>query len=81
MNVRQVSLELGQALELPQEMLDSVKGYTAKVQLMRVVAGFLETEDPIPTWGRLIEALHSVKRPKMAKKLEKKYCTPTSAKG
>ena len=79
MNVRQVSLELGQALELPQEMLDGVKGYTAKVQLMRVIAGFLETEEPIPTWGRLIEALRLVKRPKLANKLERKYCT--SAKG
>ena len=81
MRVRQVSLELGQALKLPQEMLDSIKGSTAKVQLMRVIAGFLKTEDPIPTWGRLIEALRSVKHPKLANKLERKYCTPTAAKG
>ena len=81
MNVRQVSLELGQVLKLPQEMLDSIKGNTAKVQLMRVIAGFLETEDPTPTWGCLIEALHLVKRSKLANKLGRKYCTPTAAKG
>lgn len=77
MNVRQVSYKLGQALNLSQEVLDAMKDYNTKRQLIKVIEEFLGSENPRPTWRTLIEALRLVRCPTLARKLEKKYCTAT----
>ena len=77
MNVRKVSYELGEALNLSQEVLDAMKYYNKKQQLIKVIEEYLGRENPRPTWRTLIEALRSVQCPILARKFEQKYCTTT----
>ena len=83
-----MSCELGLALKLPSEVVHRIKEqYTDPLhRLLHTVEEFLKQKQPLPTWRAITEALRmpSVNRPKVAKAIEKKFCsvgTTQSSKG
>ena len=76
--VRQRAYELGLALQLSQDALQTIMTENPKPhdQILRITEEFLKREDPKPTWRAIIEALKtpSVDRPRMAQKIEDKFC-------
>ena len=75
-SVCHLSYQLGKALQLSQQLLDDLAKKRPKAQLIQVIEGFQERKNPPPTWNALIEALNSIKCPKMAKKLKETYLKP-----
>ena len=73
MNIRKVSLQLGNALKVPHTVLEGIKSYNPKIRLIKVIEAFLE-DHPRPNWISLVEALRSVQCSRLAGKLERKYC-------
>ena len=75
----QVSYEFGLALKLPSEIVNRIKEqYADPLQrLLHTVEEFLKQKQPLPTWRAITEALRmpSVNRPKLAKAIEKKFCS------
>ena len=78
-NVRRVVYELGLALNVPQDVMDSIREENPRQleRLIRVIDEFLDQESPSPSWRRIVDALRSpqVQCTRLAAKLERKYCT------
>ena len=77
-HVRPDTYELGLALQLSQDVLQTIMTENQKPhgQILRITEVFLKRKDPKPTWRAIIEALKTpaVNRSKMAQQIQEKYC-------
>lgn len=73
---------IGLLLKVPDYVVDSIhkEHLDSKDRLYRVIKEFLNGTDPKPTWEAIANALRNpiVNLSRLAKKIEDKFCPPTS---
>ena len=74
---------IGLKLKLPNHVVDGIhmQYSDSRDHLYYVIKEYLEQVDPTPTWRAIADALRSppVNLPRLAKRIEDKYCSPVPA--